>query len=223
MSRTTIVVVLAKTDSTAGWREIAGEDRRILSAHAPLATAPCFPVSARLSGLRAGGAADMVTADGLDGSDGAVSDDADDSGLGVLAAALRSLVVDRGRDLRARNLRRVCRGVIDALAEPEQLLLMSLDGTAAEAQSAAEQASLQEHRHVVDHTVDVDRSLLDSLVPEELAVPFDDGIGAAARLDNIREGRTDFGEIWFAAFDPSEAGQGIHQDRRDWLADLVGH
>ena len=79
------------------------------------------PVSAELKAIADSRGGSTVRPDGCAGhSPTAVSPS--------WSLALRDHVVDGSRALRAGNLRRVCGGVIDALAEPERALLTSLDG-----------------------------------------------------------------------------------------------
>ncbi|MDP9465274.1 MAG: dynamin family protein [Actinomycetota bacterium] len=135
--RTTVIFVLARIDGAGGWREILEHDRRLVAEHAPqLSSAPWFAVSAELKSIAArigSGAEDSVAGRAQA-----------DSGMSELGSALRDQLVAESRAVRAANLRRVCRGVIEALAEPEQAMLASLDGTTDNGALEAERANLLE-------------------------------------------------------------------------------
>ncbi len=110
--RTAVIFALARIDRAAGWREILEQDRRLVADHAPqLANAPWFPVSAEMK--------TVVERMGLSSGDPMAERAMADSGMIELASGLRDHLVRESRAVRANNVRRVCRGVIDALAEPE--------------------------------------------------------------------------------------------------------
>ena len=118
--RTAVIFVLARIDRGPGWREILEQDRRLVAEQAAqLARAAWFPVSAEMKSI----AARM----GLAETTRSLRRANADSGIAELESALRDNLVHGSRAVRAGNLRRVCRGVIEALAEPEHSLLTSLD------------------------------------------------------------------------------------------------
>ncbi|MBE9374674.1 dynamin family protein [Saccharopolyspora sp. HNM0983] len=102
----TVVIALTKTDLHRGWREIAAENRELLTAHAPrFAAAPVFPVSARMLELagRAPGpaAAAAVRAE---------------SGITELREHLLATVADRSAMLGEANTMRALRSALVELA-----------------------------------------------------------------------------------------------------------
>lgn len=117
----TVVVAINRVDQFPGWRRVRDDSAQLLAATVPArADAPIVPVSAALAvaaaSLRAGSADAAVLADDLEV----------ESGIPALLGILQADVLDRGRRLRAENLRRLCD---HAIAEARRVFEERLDTT----------------------------------------------------------------------------------------------